>query len=374
MAETQTIDVFEQMKERLTGQKEKFEDMKKKAAKLEEDDQTEILRQYRSKVEDLVSGKEGTSVKDLTVMDQGLVLAQESKLDLSQISEGLTLQFDELGQFYGSFLQYQGLEKAVAYVSTKLATRMQRKRAEKADIEESLRTIVSYGQHMLGVYDKKILACIESHECIKNLIQRTSKELSETEPLYQIARQQKEELERQNKTLQDEMDKADATAYATLNNTKVELDEEYQRAKINETLLLTRAKNDRESLDTQRKYLNGFNDIIEGISAMRTGLESKLKNHTEAFENLVVGIQTAYSVKAGAEYDKAMNKTINIGGEVMVAMANAVKDTAAGRIEKRQVETTVLNRWIELENQRTVLWNQRMNKIKAEYQTTKDNS
>ena len=170
MTETQTIDVFEQMKQKLRGQDEKMEEMKKKAAKLEEDDQTKILKQYKSKVEDLVSGKEGISKEDLSVMDRGLLLAEQSKMDLSEIGMYLTQQFEELGQFAGSFIQYQGLEKIVSYLSTRGANIMRRKRAEKADIEESLKTVVNYGQHMLGVYDKKILACIESHECMKNLI------------------------------------------------------------------------------------------------------------------------------------------------------------------------------------------------------------
>ncbi len=364
----QSVDIFEQMKQKLKGQSAKIEEMKKKAAKLEEDDQSQILTQYRSKVEDIVAGKEGTSTKDLTIMDKGLLLAEQSKTDLAEIGTYLTQQFNELGQFAGSFIQYQGLEKAVSYVSTKLANKMQSKRAVNANIEDTLTTIVTYGQHMLGVYDKKLLMCIESEECMKNLVEVTSKELSNTEPLYQKAREQREALERQINELQTKLDKADATEYATLNLEKVGLDEKFSNAKKNESIYFTKAKNHRESLDSQRRYLNGFNDIIEGVMVMRTSLETKLKDHTEAFEQLTVGIQTAYSVKAGAEYDRSMNKTINIGGEVMVAMGDAVKDTVARRIEKKQVESAVKKRWDQLEAQRKLLWDKRFTEMKAEYQ------
>src|SRR4051812_6899191 len=100
--------IFEQLKVDAT-QKAKLKDVEKKQMEISEENEKQ-LTQYEQTLANMLDGKQDVDVKNLSALEKGIERGKQFQTEISDLARSLTMEFDELGQFFGDLQQYKGAE------------------------------------------------------------------------------------------------------------------------------------------------------------------------------------------------------------------------------------------------------------------------
>jgi len=330
--------IFEQLKVD-NAQKQKLETLDKKQMELSQKDK-EALNDYEANLQQMLNGKQEVKVDSLTKLDSGIERGRKFKGEISDLASSLTMELQDLGQFFGDMNQYKGFwEKTCAkFGFTTQADKSRLNRVKSSDVKENLQTILDYGNHMV---QKLYSATLENMECLTRIdstIKLTGEKLQENQPVYEEWRGKRERIEREKAALEEQLQKADANEFSKLEGQKSELDKQYQEARVNEQHYFTIVDKAKQALPVQRTHAKAYGDIIESLVLLRTGLEQNIENVTQLYLATPTAIKTALGAKAASQYDKGMKYATDKATETVLASAAGMLDESAKRAERPLIE------------------------------------
>ncbi|VVB78988.1 Uncharacterised protein [uncultured archaeon] len=360
-----SIDIFEQL-EIDSGQKQKLRELDKKQIEIEESDR-QALSQYESTLQDMLSGNKAVDVKELSKLDQGIERGKKFKGEITDLAQSLYLELNDLGQFFGSTCQYQGLEKWVSKISTRSADKMVRKRIDNADVNLQLQTILDYGNFMVQKLYGATVENLEKTKRIDATVKITTTKLKENQPLYEQRLAEKEGLERQVKDLQDKMDAATGTEYAQLAEKKAALDSQFAEAQKKTNYYFAIVDTAKQALPIQKTHLKAYQDIVDSLIQFKTRLEENINHVTELYLATPTAIKTALSMKAASQYDKGMKFATDKSTQAVLASAAGILDETAQRAERPLIEADKLAAYREAQKRMRADYDTRIAALEKKY-------
>jgi|SRR3989339_488021 len=344
---TESTNILDQFKIEDATKAAKIENVSKKRISIAEEDE-KTMTDYQSSFKKIISGdKTVQATQVLSLLDQGLARGKEFEGEVSDLAFGLTGELNELGQFFGDISQYSGgLEKTLAFLGTKtgmtavtrIADRYRMGRVKSADVNQNLKTILSYGAHMINQLQSRTLDAQKSYNSIAAILEETTEALKTNQPIYEKWQTEREALGRQVAALEAKMDKATQAEFAILSREKASLLQELGKAQTNENHYFTIVKNTKDAIPTQEKYLKAFEDMRGALITMKTGLETNIQSVTALYQATPVAVQIALATKAAGQYDVGMKKTTRAGLDTTLKAVRGVLDEA-GTIAERPLVT-----------------------------------
>jgi len=363
--------IYAQMQVQLEErQKKKLEKIETGTVKFEQESKQE-LDAYKNNLEQMLEGEKQVDVNELSKLDAGIQRGKQYNLEVTELAESLSLELQDLGQVIGDMSHYQGLEKWVARISQKRADKIRLSRVKSQDVKENLQTILDYGHAMVSKLNDRILANMECHAEIDGTIITTSEKLKENQPIYEHWRVEKEKLERKMTDLQDKMDKADQTEYATLETEKQTLQKKLDESQINENNYFTIVDKAKKAIPVQRRHLQAYKDTVDSLTQLKTGLEEDIENVTQIYLRAPTIIKTALQVKAASQYDKGMKYATDITTEAVLKSAAGIQDEVASRAERPLIEEDKLEAYRNFQIQERAKFDARILNIKKAYAKSK---
>jgi len=327
-------DIMQTMQEDLQ-KKKKLEELSQKRMQIAEEDK-QALSEYEKSVRRTLDGKQTeVSAEAKTRIDQGIERKKLYKQEISDLTESITKDFQELGDTYLQMGQYKGIETVLMRLHlTRLADRQRSARANRVDVKQNLETILDVGKAAVKKLYEFTLENMEQQATIDGLVKDTAAKLKENQPEYEKWRAQTESYTRDIKALQDKMDKADETEFAKLSTQKAELDKKLQDAKIQQTYFFTIVDGAKKMLPTQKDHLQQYSEIVEGLVQLRTNLDHYIENSTKLYMALPTALKTMLGVKAASQWDKAAKYALEKGTETLHIAAKGIRDESLNRQEK----------------------------------------
>jgi len=350
-------------------QRKQAKNIGKRQMELEEQNEKN-LTDYEKSVKNIISGDKTVDVQELSKLDDGIQRGKEFKNEISDLTESLTKELTELGQFFGDLSQYRGIEKLLYYIPAfgiKWADKARLKRVKSSDVKQNLESILDYGVFMVGKLNDAMLENIKCHTQIDASIQKTTDALVVNQPLYEKWRADKERLTRKQKELQDKIDTANETEVAALEKEKSKLDIEVQKAAMNEDHYFTIASKAKEAIPMQRKHLQAYADTVKALDIFKTGLEQQINHVTHVYLSVPIIIKTALGVKAASQYDKGMKYATDMATDTVLKSAAGVLDEVATRTERPLIEPEKLKAYGEMQAKMRAEFNERQEAIKKKY-------
>ena len=365
--------IFQQLQSD-TQAKQKLEQLAAKQMEIASEDK-QALSDYESNLQKMLKGDKTATVESLAKIDKSIERGKQFKGEISDLTESLTQELQDLGQFFGGMSQYRGLETFLSQVGlTRWADKKRFQRVKHADVKENLQTILDLGNGTVKQLYGYTVESMEKHAKVHASIQLTGKKLEENQPIYEKWRTDRESYERQVNALQDKMDKADASEFAKLAEQKTELDKKLQEAKINETNFFTIVDKAKQALPIQRTHLKAYADIVESLVQLRTGLEQNIENVTQLYLAVPTAIKIALGTKAASQYDKGMKYATDQATATLLESAQGILDESANRAERPLIEQDKLEAYRKAQMEMRADFERRTETIKARYAAPGSNS
>ena len=352
-------------------QKKELERVEKRQMELE-DVNREGLDTYEGDLDKILKGKQDADVSQLSRLDQGIERGRQFKGEITDLAQSLTDELNELGQFFGDMAHYKGaLEQTLSKVGLiKWADKARLFRVNKADIKESLDTILDYGHHMVGKLYEAILQNTECHVRIAAAVDRTALTLEQNQPHYEKWRSGREELQRAMVSVENKLDAATPTEYGSIEIEKAQIQAQLDEATVNENHYFTIVDKARKALPVQRTHLSAYRDLVDSLTQFRTGLEQDIMHVTEIYQSTPVAIQTALKVKASSQYDKGMKYATDRATDTVLRSVKGVLDETASRAERPLIEDEKLRAYQTAQREARAQFEVRITEIKQRYAKT----
>jgi hypothetical protein len=329
MAQKQTTDSTDAFRNLMTAnqQKQVVEEATKKRMKLEEDSE-QVMGQYERVTDKILKGE--ATVEELSKLDEGMKRGQQCTQDIYQIAEGLSVNFEGWEQFVGQLSQYKGREVWFEKLGLhKVAYRTMVGRIKKSDVNENVEQIVSLGHLMVHQTNQAIIKNTECYHRITGAIQKTTDTLSQTQPIYEKWRADRESLQGQVAEVKEKQAHAEGAEFAKLQSELVKIQSNYDAAKFNEDHFFAIVDKARQALKVQPIHQQSYRDAINGLDQIKQRLEADIEHNTPLFLSVKTMIETGLTTKSAGTYNQAQRAALDTTTATVQKMAAGILDEAA---------------------------------------------